>query len=322
MVASLFTLNSSFSMKEYQKILIGVTSMALLLFCSDYVIGKAFEVADHHTKYAIFHRQNYLMNDSNEEILILGSSRANHHYVPSIISDSLGMSCYNAGSNGMCIYYHYAILRTMIDSGRIPKMIIYDVFGLDVAHTAGPTANLEAALDRLAPYYGKCTILDELVSQKGNKERLKMHSRMYRYNSKLVQIIKCMFIPTVEDNGYEVLNHYMQNVKLESTSNVEETLEEGKIHYLKRMIDDCKLLNIKLIFVLSPYYGLGLSLSEEFILDQGQKNGIPCYNMKNEPNLMYPEYFADVMHMNDDGARLFTELLVENLKTEDKQIIP
>ena len=38
--------------------------------------------------------------------------RAAHYYVPQIFEDSLGLSCYNAGSDGMCIYYHYGILAS------------------------------------------------------------------------------------------------------------------------------------------------------------------------------------------------------------------
>ena len=44
--------------------------------------------------------QDYICNHSNEDIIMMGSSRMRHHYNPVIIEQLTGMSCYNAGEDG------------------------------------------------------------------------------------------------------------------------------------------------------------------------------------------------------------------------------
>ena len=91
-----------------------IVAAILLIVAMDLCLGGVSAWLYHRSKYGIFHRQQYILNESKDDIIILGSSRVSHHYIPSILTDSLGMSCYNAGSEGMCIYYHYAMLAAMI----------------------------------------------------------------------------------------------------------------------------------------------------------------------------------------------------------------
>lgn len=235
--------------------LLSILAVLLLLVLMDLCVGSVSSWLYHRSKYGIFHRQLYVLNESNDDIIILGSSRASHHYVPSIFTDSLGMSCYNAGSEGMCIYYHYAMLAAMIERGHCPKVVIYDVMNLDAFETPGPTFTLDAALDRLSPHYGEYKSVDSLFALKGWKEKLKLMSVTYRYNSKLVQSIKCNFIPQQEDHGYEKLSG-----KLADTTAFEErdyymgALDQEKLRYVQKMIDLTKRNQIGLLFVLSPNY--------------------------------------------------------------------
>ena len=82
-------------------------------------------------------------------------------------------------------------------------MVIYEVMNLDAEVSSGATFSLDAALDRLAPHYGEFKAVDSLFALNGWKEKMKMLSKTYRYNSKLVQTIKCNYLPEKEDRGYE-----------------------------------------------------------------------------------------------------------------------
>ena len=295
--------------------LLCIAAAILLLVMMDFCFGGVSAWFYHRSKYGIFHRQQYVLNESKDDIIILGSSRASHHYVPSIISDSLGMSCYNAGSEGMCIYYHYAMLAAMIERGHCPKVVIYDVMNLDAFETPGPTFTLDAALDRLAPHYGEYKCVDSLFTLKGWKEKLKLMSLSYRYNSKLVQSIKCNFIPLQEDNGYEKING-----KLADTTAFEErdyykgALDQEKLRYIQKMIDLAKCNQIGLLFVLSPNYYSNPSNGYDAIKEKAVIKGIPFIDCYNEPEFMKKEYFRDVMHLNDEGAHLWTAYLAHILR--------
>lgn len=255
------------------------------------------------------------MNESNDDIIILGSSRASHHYVPSIISDSLGMSCYNAGSEGMCIYYHYAILAAMIERGYCPKVVIYDVYNKDIKDYPGPTFTLDAALDRLAPHYGEFNCIDSLFGLKGWKEKLKQQSKAYRYNSKLVQSIKCNFIPLPEDNGYEAvkgqLNDSIQFYHEEYDNCAIDTL---KLEYVRKLVLLAKQNEVKLFFVLSPNFADNPSRAYDAAKEIARENNVEFIDCYNNPALMKRKFFRDLSHLNDEGAHVWTSYLAHLLK--------
>lgn len=295
--------------------LLCIVAAILLVFLMDLCLGGANAWLYHRSKYGIFHRQQYVMNESKDDIIILGSSRASHHYVPSIISDSLGMSCYNAGSEGMCIFYHYAMLASMIERGYCPKIVIYDVMDLDMKEHPGPTFTLDAALDRLAPHYGEYKCIDSLFEYKGWKEKLKLLSLSYRYNSKLVQAIKCNFIPSPEDNGYEkVTGNLPANVVFSSSEYEECELDSLKMLYMQKMVHLAQDNNIKMVFVLSPYFKDNPSKALDVAKSIAKKNKVLLLDCYNEPELMKRELFRDVMHLNDEGAHVWTAFFAHVLK--------
>lgn len=77
-------------------------------------------------------RNEYIAHKVDAPILIFGSSRAIHHYVPKIFRDSLGIDCYNCGQDGMGIILFYGRYK-MITQRYIPKVIVYDVLsGFDL----------------------------------------------------------------------------------------------------------------------------------------------------------------------------------------------
>ena len=307
-------------MKDINKVLIGVAIFCFFLVAVDWAVGSWSEKMYHQSKYGIFRRQIYCLTESQDDLMILGSSRAAHHYVPQIFEDSLGMSCYNAGSDGMCIYYHYGILASRIQRGCPPKMVILEVIGTDVEVSQGATFSLDAALDRYAPHYGEFAEIDSLFAFNGWKEKMKMMSKTYKYNSKLVQTIKCNYIPWPEDRGYEALFGVMQVAQGEKVADVlsptsdNPNIEERKLVYLQKFIDDCKNNDIKLVMCYSPYYGQAIPKSIQMIEEMARKNDVSFLNYGNDVRFQKPEYFQDASHLNDKGAKEFSIEIMNVLK--------
>ena len=92
----------------------------------DCVIGTMFSTLLAKAKGGNNARNNYINDYTTQDILIFGSSRAIHHYHPTIISDSTDMTCYNCGQDGNGVILNYGRLL-MIGKRYKPKMIIYDV---------------------------------------------------------------------------------------------------------------------------------------------------------------------------------------------------
>lgn len=299
--------------------LLCILSMVILIVVMDLCLGGVSSWLYHRSQYGIFHRQQYILNESKDDIIILGSSRASHHYVPGIISDSLGMSCYNAGSEGMCIYYHYAMLSAIIERGHYPKVVIYDVMDLDAMEYPGPTFTFDAAIDRLAPHYGEYECIDSLFYLKDWKEKLKLHSLSYRYNSKLVQSIKCNFIPLPEDHGYEkVVGKLPDNLDFKKEKYNDCALDSLKLLYIQKMVDLAKGHQVKMFFVFSPSFKDDPSKAYDAVKEIAHRNQIDVIDCYNEPVLMKRELFRDLMHLNDDGAHVWSSYLAHILKDKLK----
>lgn len=300
-------------MKDIKKIWIGVIIFSLLLVVVDRVVGGWSEMMYRESKYGIFRRQIYCLTESRDELMIMGSSRAAHHYVPKVFEDSLEMSCYNAGSDGMCIYYHYGILAARIQMGYPPKMVILEVISTDLETSQGATFSLDAALDRYAPHYGEFSEIDSLFAFNGWKERVKLMSKTYRFNSKLVQTIKCNYIPWPEDRGYEALSGVMQVTEGKTAADVlapvsdDPTIEERKLMYLQKFIDECKINNIQLVMCYSPYYGQVIPKSIRMIEELAEKNHVMFLNYGDNECFQKPEYFQDAGHLNDTGAKEYSK---------------
>lgn len=229
------------------------------------------------------------------------------------------MRCYNAGSEGMCIYYHYAMLAAMIERGHCPQVVIYDVMDLDAMEHPGPTFTLDAALDRLAPHYGEYENIDSLFNLKDWKEKLKLQSLTYRYNSKLVQSIKCNFMPLPEDNGYEkVVGVLPDNMDFTKEEYNDCELDSLKLLYMQKMVDLAKGHQIKLFFVFSPCFKDNPSKAYDAAREIAYRNQIEVIDCYNEPTLMKRELFRDLMHLNDDGAHVWTAYLAHILKENNK----
>lgn len=292
-----------------------IVAAILLIVAMDLCLGGVSAWLYHRSKYGIFHRQQYILNESKDDIIILGSSRVSHHYIPSILTDSLGMSCYNAGSEGMCIYYHYAMLAAMIERGHCPKVVIYDVMNFDTKEHPGPTFTLDAALDRLAPHYGEFACIDSLFALKGWKEKLKLQSKAYRYNSKLVQSIKCNFIPLPEDNGYEaVKGRLKESIQFDKEAYDDCALDSLKLEYMRKLVLLAKQHQIRMFFVLSPYYLDNPSRAYDAAKEIARMNDVEVIDCYNEPALMKHELFRDRMHLNDKGAHVWSAYFAHILK--------
>lgn len=308
-------MKTSFNQNKVGGAILSISSVVILLVILDFLLGGASAWLYHHAKYGIFHRQQYVLNESKDDIIIMGSSRASHHYVPSIISDSLGLTCYNAGSEGMCIYYHYALFSSLIERGHLPKLIILDIVNVDLKKHPGPTFTLEAALERLSPHYGEYKNIDSLFELKGWKYKLKLKSFAYRYNSKLVQSIKCNYIPSPEDNGYEsVLGHIPDSISNNNSGYAYCEIDALKLSYVRKFIALAKENDVNMVLVISPMYKGEYSYAFDVIRELSERNNIPFIDCFRDSLMMKRDYFRDSQHLNDYGAHIWSSHISHLIK--------
>lgn len=282
------------------------------MFIVDRGVGLGMKYMQEHAKGGYIGHHNKIIN-SNEDILIFGSSRAIHHYNPQIIKDSLGMSCYNCGQDGNGIILFYGWWQLMKDR-HVPKIVIYDVnpgFDLFVGE------NNQKYLGWLRSEYEDKDI-KQIFEEVDFTEKYKMQSMMYRYNSKFLQYVVDYVHPIfkIKSDGFLPLKGEMDEMKIKKKRNESkhQKVDSLKLELIEKLVIDIKKYNAQVIFVTSPvWYG---KEDSQFVAleDICKKWEVPFYNYSNSPKYVRNNhYFKDGSHLNSRGADEFTRDLMECL---------
>lgn len=108
--------------KFFKKVIIFIIG----LVCLDFLIGQIGRYLVAHAKGGDTKLSNYICHQMKDQCVVFGSSRGMHHYDPNIISNSLGLSCWNCSLDGNGIILMYGRYK-MLSARYTPKLIVYDV---------------------------------------------------------------------------------------------------------------------------------------------------------------------------------------------------
>ena len=299
--------------KAMKKFLIKVVLFIAFLAVIDRLAGFAFSYFSENAKGGYTEHYHYLVDKTKEDVLVFGSSRAIHHYNPRIISDSLGMTCYNCGQDGNGIVLFYGWWK-MITERYHPQYLIYDI---TTSYDILIGEDNHKYLGWLKEGYDRNGIKD-IFRSVDKTEPYKMVSQMYRYNSKWHQIVADYIHPIYhfENQGFLPLDGTMDKMRLDekkmSRVNAFE-YDTLKITYLKELIKEHG--NTKLVFVMSPsWYGIN---DDELrpLYELCKSYNIPFINFGNDVKYIQNEkYFIDGLHLNAIGADEYTKDLVESIR--------
>lgn len=298
-------------MKKY---LLKIALFFAIVAVVDFCFGKVGDYLRDHTRSGVSEKVHYICEQCDEDIIMMGSSRMQHHYVPQIFEDSLGMNCYNAGMDGNGILLSYGFLKMILER-YTPKIIIYDVSGFDMY-----VDDNTKYLDFMKPYYfneheSVAGIFDDVDAM----ERWKMCSSLYRYNSKLLQFIGDNIHSTSTlEKGYDPIYRTMNyDPQIPKDENREREVDSLKMNYLIKFIDLAREHNVKLFFAASPTYFGELKAADNAPIKKLNEEMNLCFMDYYYDSLLCSskEYWSDGTHMNDKGAQEYTKVFVSRLKT-------
>ena len=129
----------------------------VIVAAADFLFGWMMDGVLRGTMKGDWGRNNYIFSGVRSDVIILGSSRAIHHYDPQILSDTLGLTCYNCGEDGMGILLMYARYRA-IRERYVPRLVIYEVL---------PEYDLQEESDNLK--YLKADVVQSALQEKNYK---------------------------------------------------------------------------------------------------------------------------------------------------------
>lgn len=277
-----------------------------ILHVIDISAGKVFKMQDK-VKSGTGYKVNYVMKKSEDDILILGSSRAVHHFNSKIFEDSLDLKTYNAAIDGHGIVLMKPMVEEYIKRHN-PKLIIYELTdGFDYYEND----NVKYMF-YLKPYFENPSIKEHF--QKIDKlEYLKMHSNSYRLNAYLLRL----FIGTLrtEDNnlrGY-LPNPGVMDYEPKKPAPIVNKEDSIKVTLLRELIQTLKNNRIKIIFTYSPVYSY--SNKDKKLINLIKNEGEIVFDYSEDNNFKgNRKYFHDRTHLNDVGADTLTRDIISKIK--------
>lgn len=298
-----------------KKIILNLVIIISVIFFGDVMLGKILEYYYFKQESGLQYRTTYAVDKTTADVLVFGSSRANHHYHPAVFENKLKYSYYNVGRDGRDILYHAALLKSILKR-YAPKIIIIDI-------DAGEFMKNEGSYDRLSallPYYSKHPEMRAIIEQKSKYEKLKLLSSIYPYNSSLTTIIAGNSEFNKDRKGD--IKGYVPLIKLwnqpieEDNSINKYEIDSYKEKVFESFIQNCIQSKVKLYIVCSPFF-VKYKYSDYSVIfakEIAKRNSIHFIDYSNDSLFVNsPSYFADAGHLNDTGAKVFSNLLINKI---------
>jgi len=310
--------------KKILTFLLKTLSFLAILFLLDFSIGSILKYFYKKQKSGVLYRATYSIDSTKADILIFGASRANHHYVPGIFENRIHMSCYNTGRDGETILYNYAILKCALKRYS-PKIAILDFSREEFVKTPDNYDRLSALL----PYYKDHPEIRSIVQLRSPYEKYKLLSKIYPYNSLIFSIaIGATKLNTSreyikDENGYVPLPEIWDKQPDIDTVFIKNELDSNTIKLFESFIKDCIKSRVKPYIILSPVFikYIYKDQSVNIALSIAKKYHIPMYNFLNDSTFLnHDSLFADAGHLNNDGAKVFTNKLIDTILQKGQNI--
>jgi hypothetical protein len=271
----------------------------LILVVLDFVYTAVYLQSDHRGKI------DYIYNSEarDYDVVILGSSRANNHFVSQMF-EGKGLKAFNYGMSGSHLFEADLLLKLMIERKYTIKNLIVEVdLNLSNEHRADGIAS------KFLPYIHDSKTIKTHFSEEEDFYSL-YYIPFYRYVTFDSQIgFREMYKtarkqPTsyLENLGYHALGNQKGNMK-----NDLRALKPLHNRYYEEIKRICKANKINLIAVMTPM------CSNVKGMDYFEKvNKIYSEIHNYEDAVQGDRYFSSCGHMNDTGARNFTSIIIRD----------
>lgn len=308
MEVNLSIFNSNKVMKFTGKLL----TFLLIIAAVDLSLGRVIGVFYSKTLYGEnWPKINWMLHEDCD-IVLLGSSRTFRHYIPSYITKETGLSAFNAGENGQFFLYAYALEQLVLEQNH-PKVIVLDVLPSYIAKIDDRSQEYER-LETVIPHAGNKAVRDLLIGI-NPLNRLKLISHLYRYNSRILNIADNFRTKQTDwDRGYVSIGRpRFRETNLFMVDLMERAeIDSNRVRLLKDFIEKAKAKNVQVILTFSPIVepmSDNVTFLVKGVAKVAHEMKVPFmqFGPDRYPEYMDRRYFMDYIHMNADGAKMFSE---------------
>jgi hypothetical protein len=266
---------------------------------------------------------NWVLEQRHAELVVFGSSRAKHHFVPRVLERELGVATINAGIAARGIAFARMVQAEMLRRGTHARLFVLQ---LDPVELFDPARHRAVAL---APWYGRNPAVDAILADSSRYAPIKLQSHAYRFNGKLLHLLLDLRKPPPgPDGGFVPLAGALTEIP--------PPRGRGALHHpLRGAIDDrrgdlhrefvraARARGIEVVFVLGPrlrradpqpgtQYAAAVAYFAELARTEGA-HFIPLSDVE-YPRFRDPGKYRDWLHLNGDGAAELSELLAVELR--------
>jgi len=239
------------------------------------------------------------------DVIILGSSRANNHFVSQMFEDK-GLKTFNYGMSGGHLFEASLLLKLMMERKYDIKNVILETdLNLSNQHEA------EGIAAKFLPYiHNSTTIKDHFSSQENFNELYYIPFYRYiKYESKIG--IRETFFTAVhkKTNALNNLGYYplVKNKNGNMKNNIANLNPLPHNKYYEEIKNLCKINNINFIPVMTP---MCENVTGMNYFDKVKKAYPEIYNYENV--VIENKYFSSCGHMTDAGAKIFTAKILKD----------
>ena len=296
-----------------KRFIIKIVVYFLIIAVIDQIGGRFLKYLDSHSQYGDTFTREYITSRCTEDVIIMGSSRGNHHYDPQIINYSLNLSCYNCAYDALGILNMYGRYLLMIRT-HTPKILIYDIFAPNEIY--GDEKDHLKFLDGMKQYANTPQVMG-IFDDIAPMEHYKLQSRLYQYNTKLFYMlseIRGKWTPA--KLGYIPLDGTMEHQpKPYSAEYTNQEPDSVKLKYMRKLIHDAQTKGTKVILCISPRYGASPNGDLDPIIKLAKEEQVPLLNHYTDKRFTTKkEYFKDSFHLNRIGATAYTKMIASEIK--------
>lgn len=239
------------------------------------------------------------------DVVFLGSSRANNHFVAQMFEDK-GLKAFNYGMSGGHLFEASLMLKLMIERKYEIKNVILEAdLNLSNEHQA------EGVSAKFLPFIHNSEVIKDHFSNEADFNELYYipFYRYIKYDSKIglreaFKIIKKERTNALDNLGYYPLaKHKNGNMK----NNIVNLKPLAQNKYYEEIKNICKAHNINFIAIMTPMCEnvVGMNYFEKV-----EKVYPEIYNYENV--VIEDKYFSSCGHMTDAGAKMFTARILKD----------
>lgn len=294
-----------------------ISSIAVItaLVVIDVVVGKVGDYAmTRLPDYSgLFAKDNFRLNRVKTDVVIIGSSRGSHHYVSTMLKDSInnytggGYTLYNAAIDGKFINSNSCAAESIIKRYS-PKLLIFEVSEAELKRSDNTDSDVNFSL----PHYTTNYFVKKYADEIGWEQQAKCISSLFRYNGKLLRIFSSLIFRSDSTTGYEPLYKEMTVIPESQPERLSE-IDSYSLDNFSRVLKTAKEKGIRLIIVTSPRFRP--NSKNDFLANLCADYDTPYIELYDLTLFnSHPEYFQDASHLNDKGAHIYTAMFFDSLK--------